>query len=819
MARAGLHHLFGKERRVGERLPPLGHADDATLALKGGLLMQTLHLEGFPFETADTEELNYRLAVRETMLRSVANSRIALYHHIIRRRTSVSLESRFPDPFSNWLDRRWRARIAEKQLFVNDLFLTIVFKPSEGKIGLLDRLTDRSNRSSREGRLYARERELKTLETARESLVASLRNYGPRLLTRYETAQGAFSEPLEFLSLLLSGELHPVREPQGPAADYLPYKRLSFGVETIEQHGAGGSDFAAILSMKEYPAATAPGMFDGLLRLPVEMVVSESFSFVDRQITQERIDLALRRLRSADDDTITLKQGLAAAKDDAASGAAAFGEHHLSILVRAETIESLGRNAAAAQAAMSDVGAIAVREQLNLEPCFWAQFPGNMAFAARRALVSTANCAGFFSLHGFPIGSPEGNHWGQAVTVFETTSATPYFFNFHQGDLGNFLVIGPSGSGKTVVLNFLTAQAQKAEPRTVFFDKDRGAEIFLRAIGGVYEILRPGVATGFNPLRLEDSGSTRAFLRAFIAQLAVGSGPPLTTEDHAAISEAVDANFEQPRELRRLRYLHELLGGLRRAHGQDLPARLARWCGRGELAWAFDNEEDNLSIDARVLGFDMTDVLDAPDIRTPAMMYLFRRIEERLDGAPTLIVIDEGWKALDDDAFSLRIKDWLKTIRKRNGVVGFCTQSASDALESRIASAMREQTATQIFMPNPRAREEDYSEGFGLTAHELDIVRTLPERSRCFLVKSGNDSVVARLDLGGEPEALRILSGREGTVRALDALRAKVGSHPSRWLPLMLGEKPAPQLAAAPSPARRLAEPARQRAIAAGRAS
>ena len=66
-----------------------------------------------------------------------------------------------------------------------------------------------------------------------------------------------------------------------------------------------------------------------------------------------------------------------------------------------------------------------------------------------------------------------------------------------------------------------------------------------------------------------------------------------------------------------------------------------------------------------------------------------------------------------------RIKDWEKTIRKRNGIVGFATQSAQDALESRIASAIIEQAATQIFMANPKARAADYIDGFGLTAARI----------------------------------------------------------------------------------------------------
>jgi len=168
------------------------------------------------------------------------------------------------------------------------------------------------------------------------------------------------------------------------------------------------------------------------------------------------------------------------------------------------------------------------------------------------------------------------------------------------------------------------------------------------------------------------------------------------------------------------------------------------------------------------------------------MMYLFHRVEERLDGSPAILIVDEGWKALDDDVFVSRIKDWEKTIRKRNGIVGFATQSAQDALESRIASAVIEQSATQIFMANPKARAADYVEGFGLSEHEFELVRTLPDTSHCFLIKHGNDSVVARLNLSAEKDLLTVLSGRERTVRLLDEIRLQTGDDPEEWLPRLL---------------------------------
>jgi hypothetical protein len=174
----------------------------------------------------------------------------------------------------------------------------------------------------------------------------------------------------------------------------------------------------------------------------------------------------------------------------------------------------------------------------------------------------------------------------------------------------------------------------------------------------------------------------------------------------------------------------------------------------------------------------MTKLLDAPTIRIPAMLYLFHRLEQRLDGNPALIVVDEGWKVLDDPVFVRRIKDWEKTIRKRNGVVGFCTQSASDALDSRIASAIIEQAATQVFFPNNRAKASDYIDGFGLTEHEFELVRSLPDTSRCFLIKRGDHSVVARLDLTGLGGELAVLAGTERAVRRLMRCASRSATSP-----------------------------------------
>jgi type IV secretion system protein VirB4 len=775
--------IAARETSAGKHLPYAAQIDDHTIITRDGLLLQTLRLRGLLFETADARELNYRLELRDAMLQAIGSARFALYHHIVRRKVETDLEGDFGDGFAADVDRWWRARMATRQIYVNDLYLTLVRRPLQGRIGIPARMASWFNRATGT-RAAELANDLRELNAAREALTASLGGYEPRTLGLYETANGIASEPLEFLSSLYNQTTRPVLLPYEDVGHYLPARRVSFGPDTIEHGQAGDSPrlFSAIVSVKDYAAQTTPGMFDALLRLPIELTITQSFGFVERSAALGRMNLVLRRLRSTEDEALSLRDELALAKDDVGAGRAGYGEHHMTIAVHADNLGDVDLAVARITAALADLGIVGVREDIALEPAFWAQFPGNAPYIARRGLVSTTNFAGLASGHNFAFGQARGNHWGDAVTVLETTAAGPYFFNFHHGDLGNFTIIGPSGSGKTVVLNFLLAQALRFRTRIVFFDKDRGAELFIRAIGGRYDRLSPDLASALNPLQLGDSPANRQFLVEWVAQLAGGAeGAELSQ-----IKAAIDANFEQPEENRRLRYLVALFRGRARPHAGDLYARLEPWWGEGERAWLFDNAHDMTDLSVDIVGFDMTAILDDPVVRTPAMMVLFHRVEERLDGTPAIIVVDEGWKALDDDVFVRRIKDWEKTIRKRNGIVGFATQSARDALDSRIASAIIEQAATQIFMINPKASAADYCDGFGLTPHEFDLVRMLPDSAHCFLIRHGNESVVARLDLTGERDMLTILSGRERTVRLLDAIRAEKGDAPSAWLAPLL---------------------------------
>lgn len=775
------------ERSVAAFLPYVRHIDESTISTKNGYLFQTIALDGIAFETADQSALNHLKTVRNTLWRSIASSRYALYHHVIRRKVNDYPASHYSG-FCKDLDQRWQAKLADKQLFVNDLYLTVVRRSLRGSVGAADALGRLLSRSGDRAAFEAqRKADLKALYETTDNVLGSLAKYGARRLSVYETESGPHSQILEFLSYLLNHEHRPVKCPTMPLDTYLPYKRPLFGHETLELRGAarGDSVFGATISIKEYGPGTGPGMLDALLRLPHELVITQSFAFIEKQKSLEALKRAGRIMDTAEDAAVSQREQLLVAADDLVGGRIYFGEHHLSCLVTGASEATLDRAVSDCIADLTDLGLIAVREDLNHEACFWAQMPGNFSYIARKAAISSANFAGYASFHNFPRGHANGNHWDNCVTLLETTSGTPYAFNFHHADLGNFTVIGPSGTGKTVVLTFLMAQAQRFDPFSVFFDKDRGAELFIRAIGGQYSVVRPGHATGFNPLQLPDTPVNRAFLRDWLAELVRPlDGTTLTSTDHGVIADAVDANYIAPKEHRRLNVLQELFQGHERPSTESLAARLRPWWGSGERAWVFDNAMDRLQFDQRTTGFDLTYILDDAVGRTPTMMYLFHRVDQILTGQRAIIFIDEGWKALDHPAFEERIRDWLKTIRKRNGLIGFGSQSAKDALSSRIGDSIIEQSPTQIFMPNHKADKAAYCDGFGLTLEEFKIIRELPDNSRCFLTKHGTHSVIARLDLSGEEDLLSILSGREETVGLLDQIRAEVGDDPKDWLPL-----------------------------------
>jgi type IV secretion system protein VirB4 len=769
--------LLARETEAHAALPFARHVNERVVALDTQALMLCFQLDGASFETADVRDLNDWHAKLNNAWRNLADDRLAIWHHVVRREHTGYPEGRFRSAFAADLDAAYRARLGGERMFVNELYVTLVLHPGR-------------DAADRAGAWFARrsgpshaidDSALARLEDAGRDLAQYLGRYAPRALTVYERAGQAFSEPMELIGLLLTGRHAPAPLVRGHLGSAAYSVRLIFGREALEIRDIAETRFAAMFGIKEYPATTRPGLWNGLLSARFPLVVSQSFGFLSKAAARAVMERKQNQMLSARDRATSQTAGLSDALDDLMSNRFAMGDHQASILVYGDDPASLADHLSKARASLADSGLVTAREDLALEAAFWAQFPGNFSRRVRPAAITSRNFAALAPFHTHPAGRADGNHWGSAVALLRTSAGSPFHFNFHVGDLGHTFICGPSGSGKTVVQNFMLAQLEKFSPQLVFIDKDRGAELFVRASGGTYLTLCNGQPSGFAPLRaLEDTPGNRAFLGALIRQLVTTGVRPLSVQDERAIDEAILSLAPLPPDQRSFTALRSLLGQ-RDAGG--IGARLEKWCRGGALGWALDNDADAVALDARFLGFDMTEVLDNGEVRTPLMMYLFHRLAALVDGRRLVIDIDEFWKALGDEAFRSLAQDGLKTYRKQNAFMVFGTQSPADVLRSPIAHTILEQCATKIFLPNPHAAERDYVEGFGLTRREFALVREeLAPESRQFLIKQGLNSVVAELRLDGLDDALAILSGRTETVDLLDRIRARVGDDPADWL-------------------------------------
>jgi type IV secretion system protein VirB4 len=403
--------------------------------------------------------------------------------------------------------------------------------------------------------------------------------------------------------------------------------------------------------------------------------------------------------------------------------------------------------------------------------------------------------------HNYPSGRAVGNHWGEALALLSTSACSPYYFSLHASDpsdpdggsrkdTGHTFICGPTGSGKTVFIGFLIAMLHRQGATQVVFDKDRGLEILVRALGGEYLPLRNGVPTGFNPLQLPLTPGHLEFLKTWLRALTCPAGyPPLSVRETADLDQALHGTLSLASSARRLSRLIEFLDA---TNSEGLFARLVRWCEvtGGDYAWVFDNPEDRIvsTLAAQVvMGFDVTEFLGNDLTRPPVTLYLFHLVRQLLDGRRLVCWMDEFWRLIGDAAFESFAKDGPKTWRKLNGVMCLATQSASDVLDSPISRTIIEQTPTKVFFPNAAADRTEYTAGLGLSEREFRLIKErLEPGSRMFLVKQGHHSVVCRLDLQGFAAELAVISGRVIQVENLHRIIAEHGSDPSRWLPVFM---------------------------------
>ena len=811
---AALH----RELAAADRIPYAAHVAPHVVRTAFGDYLQTFRLGGAAFESGDDDELNNWHERLNVLWRNIAGPSVALWAQVIRRRAQIrtighaSLDRK--SGFADDLAARYHQRVGRETLMQNDIYLSVLYRPAAGlAAGVVSRVLGQFKRSEARWELGEA---LDACEKLAQTLSASLVRYEPELLGCYRRGAAWYSSMLEYLGLLINGESQPMPLARKPLNQILTTGRLLFGNEAIEYRSPTETRVGAMLGIKEYPTPTTVGMYNQLLSAPISFVLTQSFAFLTKATSQALLQRQFNRMANAGDFAVSQSAELKEALDALTSNEFVFGDHHFSLQVMAEIaapgdvsgggrLRALNDGVALARSLLADTGMLVAREDMALEAAFWAQLPGNFPLRPRKSPITSRNWAAMSPFHNYPLGRPSGNHWGDALTMLVTSARSPYYFSLHASDsndadggsrkdAGHTLICGPTGSGKTVFIGFLIAMLARQGITQVVFDKDRGLEILIRALGGAYLPLKSGISTGFNPLQLPHTPFNVEFMKSWLRELC-SPQPPwtariATVREQADLDQALRGTLALDASARRLSRLVEFLDP---TDPDGLHARLSPWCEScgGEYAWVFDNPRDTLAPNlaaSLVVGFDVTEFLDHALARAPITLYLFHLVRRLLDGRRLVCWMDEFWRLVADPAFESFAKDGPKTWRKLNGVMSLATQSPSDVLESPISRTLVEQTPTKIFFPNADADITEYTEGFGLTQQEFRLIKErLEPGSRMFLVKQAHHSVVCQLDLRGFDAELAVISGRAGEVTRMHGIIATHGADPAIWLPIFMG--------------------------------
>ena len=390
-------------------------------------------------------------------------------------------------------------------------------------------------------------------------------------------------------------------------------------------------------------------------------------------------------------------------------------------------------------------GFVTIPETLNAVEAWLSSIPGNAYANVRQPIVSTLNLAHLMPVSAVWAGPDRNRHLdGPPLVVTRTDGSTPFRLVTHVGDVGHTLVVGPTGMGKSVLLALLVLQFRRYAGSRIFaFDMGRSMRATVLGLGGEHYDLDNDGDIAFQPLADIDQEGYRSWAAEWVEGRLMHEGVAVGPEEKAAIWSALGSLAGAPREQRTLTGLSVLL------QSNALRQALAPYVLGGAHGKLLDADQDRLGT-ADVQCFEMEELMGSRAAVMAVLGYLFARFEARFDGAPTLLMLDESWRFLDDPVFAARIRQWLKTLRKKNVSVLFATQSLADVQGSSIAPAIVESCASRIFLSNPQATEPQVRsiyEAFGLNRRQIEIVATaVPKHDYYYQSRLGNR--LFDLDLG-----------------------------------------------------------------------
>src|SRR5450432_1780502 len=770
-----------KPQSLADFLPWAALVDKGVILNKDGSLQRTARFRGPDLDSATPAELVGATARLNNALRRLGSG-WAIFVEASRHAAQHYPRSKFPDPVAALVDTERKAQFEEEGAhFESAYYLTFLFLPPAEEAARAESWLYEGRASG--GSSDAHEI-LKGFIDRTDRVLQLIEGFVP------EAEWLSDQETLTYLHSCISTKRQRVRVPEVPMYldAFLVDEPLIGGLEPRL-----GNAHLRTLTVMGFPSVTQPGILDELNRLAFP------YRWSTRAIALDKTDATrlLTRIRrqwfakrksivailkevmtnesSALLDTDANNKALDADAALQELGSDAIGEAYVTA-----TVTVWDEDARVAEEKLRLVEKViqgrdftCIAESVNAVEAWLGSLPGHVYANVRQPPVSTLNLAHMIPFSAVWAGSERDDHF-QAPPLFfaRTEGATPFRFSLHVGDVGHTLVVGPTGAGKSVLLALMALQFRRYPDAQVFaFDFGGSIRAAALAMGGDWHDLGGALSddatepVALQPLALIDDAAERGWAAEWIANILARETIVITPEAKDHLWSALSSLASAPVSERTLTGLSVLL------QSQTLKRALQPYCLGGPYGRLLDAEAERLG-EAEVQAFE-TEGLIGTGAAPAVLAYLFHRIEGRLDGRPTLLIVDEGWLALDDRGFAGQLREWLKTLRKKNASVIFATQSLSDIDSSAIAPAIIESCPTRLFLPNERAIEPQITaiyRRFGLNDRQIEILaRATPKRDYYCQSRRGNR--LFELGLGAVALAFTAASSKSDQADIREILR------------------------------------------------
>ncbi len=785
-------------------VPYAGLVENGILLLKDGSLMAGWYFAGPDAESATDHERN-ELSRQINAILSRLGSGWMIQVEAVRVPTTEypsADRSHIPEPVTAMIDDERRKHFGREQgHFESRQALIMTYRPPEPRRNGLTRYiyADIESRTAS----YADT----VLETFRRSIREIEQYLGniisvQRMRTREAVERGGqrvarYDELFQFIRFAISGENHPVHLPEIPMyLDWLATAELEHGLTPRVE-----ARFLGVIAIDGLPAESWPGILNSLNLMPLTYRWSSRFIFLDPEEAKQRLERTRKKWqqkvrpfidqlfqtqsRSVDQDALSMVAETEDAIAEASSQLVAYGYYTPVIILFDADREALQEKAESVRRLIQAEGFGARIETLNSTDAFLGSLPGNWYCNIREPLINTRDLADLVPLNSVWSGSPTATcpfYRPDAPPLMQVASgSTPFRLNLHVDDVGHTLVFGPTGSGKSTLLALIAAQFCRYENAQIFaFDKGNSMLPLTLAAGGAhYDIggeTGEGANLSFCPLSELSTDGDRAWACEWIETLIALQGVPIAPDIRNAISRQIALMASAPG-----RSLSDFVSGVQMREIKDA---LHHYTVDGSIGQLMDAETDGLAL-GRLQCFEIEELMNMGERNlVPVLTYLFRRIEKRLDGRPSLIILDEAWLMLGHPVFRDKIREWLKVLRKANCAVILATQSISDAERSGIIDVLKESCPTKICLPNGAARESgtrEFYERIGFNERQIEIVaNAIPKRE--YYVTSPDGRRLFDMALGPVTLSFVGASGKSDLAR----IRALESTHgpdwPKRWL-------------------------------------